>query len=100
MDLGHFGIFLLTISLCHVDSCESLMLATMQMLSEWLLPIYEKQWQKMLTVYTCEDMGPADISLEVFEKHACRYGRTLASDTRVRIKIFGRIGNQFLPLYL
>ena len=45
-------------------------------------------------------MGPADISLEVFEKHACRYGRTLASDTRVRVKIIGRIKNEFLPLHL
>jgi len=50
---------------------------------EWLLPLYEKQWQKMLTVYTGDDTGPQNTLTDVvFEKNACRYGRTLVSDTR------------------
>lgn len=49
---------------------------------DWLLPLYEWQWQKMLSVYSGEDNGPADISEEFFEENSCRCGRILESDTR------------------
>lgn len=42
----------------------------------------------MLSVYSGEDNGPADISEEFFEENSCRCGRILESDTRVNFNMF------------
>ena len=48
----------------------------------WLLPLYERQWVKMLSVYTGDDSGPSDINEDLFESTACRCGRVLEGDNR------------------
>jgi len=49
---------------------------------DWLMPLYEKQWLRMLSVYTGDDNGPTDVDDEAFERHSCRCGRVLESDNR------------------
>lgn len=49
---------------------------------EWLLSLYEEQWNRMLNVYNGSDQGPVDIPKQIFEKCACRCGRILEKNSR------------------
>lgn len=49
---------------------------------EWLLSLYEEQWNRMLNVYNGSDQGPIEVAKHVFEKFACRCGRILEKNTR------------------
>ena len=53
--------------------------------SEWLLSLYEEQWNRMLNVYNGSDQGPIEVPRDVFEKFACRCGRILEKNSRVNI---------------
>ena len=54
---------------------------------EWLLSLYEEQWNRMLNVYNGSDQGPIEVAKHVFEKFACRCGRILEKNTRVSWKV-------------
>ncbi|TRY79290.1 hypothetical protein TCAL_14798 [Tigriopus californicus] len=43
----------------------------------WMLPIYRKNWHDMLAVDFGSEIGPLNVSLEDFEKHALRCGRII-----------------------
>ncbi|XP_065071830.1 germ cell-less protein-like 1 [Rhopilema esculentum] len=49
---------------------------------EWLLSLYEEQWNRMLNVYNGSDQGPIEVPRDVFEKFACRCGRILEKNSR------------------
>lgn len=42
-----------------------------------MLPIYRKNWHDMLGVDFGTEIGPSNVSLEDFEKHALRCGRII-----------------------
>lgn len=48
----------------------------------WLLPLYEKQWRTMLSVYSGVDRGPLQVDEFDFEKYSFRCGRMLETDAR------------------
>ena len=52
-------------------------------IAEWLLSLYEEQWNRMLNVYNGSDQGPMDIPRDIFEDFACRCGRILEKNSRV-----------------
>ena len=54
----------------------------------WLLPLYEKQWRTMLSVYSGNDIGPSGTDEDDFYNNSFRCGRMLESDSRVEYCIF------------
>jgi len=49
---------------------------------EWLLSLYEQQWNRMLNVYNGSDQGPLEVPRHIFDKFACRCGRILEKNSR------------------